>query len=134
VILPAQQDTGLIGQLIRFQTKHGKQVRVFGILAPGAPAIAETLSQTGYGKLRAAGIILTQGIADTDSVAGPRSSILKYLSRKSRNRETDRFAEGSKYFFSEKGRMFAQLGKKGSLDSPVADYIIQTKVPGENRY
>jgi hypothetical protein len=78
--------------------------------------------------------MLTEGVADADSVAGPRGGILKYLSHKSRNRQVDRFAEGSKYFLSEKGRLFAQLGKTGSLDSQLADHLVQTIVPGESRY
>ena len=134
VILPTQPDTALTGQLARFQNRHSRQVRVIAIAAPGATALAGALSPNGYGSLPGAGVILTQGIADGDSTAGPRSGILKYLSRKSRNRQIDRFAEGSKYFLSEKGRLFAQLGKTGSLDSRLADYIVQTNVPGESRY
>lgn len=34
----------------------------------------------------------------------------------------------------EKGRLFAQFGRNGSLDGPQADYIVQTHVPGENRF
>ena len=134
VILPAQPDTGLLGQLIRFQGKYRMKVRTIGIVAPGSVALATALSQNGYSNLSAAGMMLTEGVADADSVAGPRSGILKYLSRKSRNRQVDRFAEGSKYFLSEKGRMFAQLGKTGSLDSQLADHLVQTIVPGESRY
>lgn len=133
VILPAQPDTGLTGQLVRFQTRHSRQVRVFAIVAAGTGALAAA-SPTGYGKLPAFGITVTEGIADNAAVGGPRSGLLQYLSRKSRNRLTDRFAEGSKYFLSEKGRLFAQLGRNGSLDSPQADYIVQTHVPGENRF
>ena len=133
VILPAQPDTGLVGQLIRFQTRHGQQVRIFAIAAAGT-GVGMAVSQNAYGSLPAHGITVTEGIADNSTVAGPRSGLLQYLSRKSRSRQTDRFAEGSKYFLSEKGRPFAQLGKNGSLDSPQADYIIQTHVPGENRY
>lgn len=134
VILPAQPDTALIGQLARFQSRHSRRIRVIAISAPGTTAMAATISPNGYGSLPGAGIIVTQGIADGDSTAGPRSGILKYLSQKSRKRQVDRFAEGSKYFLSEKGRLFAQLGKSGSLDSRIADYIVQTIVPGENKF
>ena len=133
VILPAQLDTALVGQLIRFQNRHGRQVRVFAIVASGTGAVTAA-SLNGYGKLPSGGITVTEGIADNRTVSGPRSGMLQYLSRKSRNRQIDHFAEGSKYFLSEKGRLFAQLGKNGSLDSPQADYIVQTHVPGENRY
>ena len=134
VLLPAEPDTALTGQLLRFQARHRQQVRVIGVLASGAGGAVMANLQTGYGRLPAAGITLTEGLADTDSAAGPRGGLLKYLSRKSRNRQNDRFAEGGKYFLSEKGRLFAQLGKKDSLDSRVADYIVQTKVPGEDRF
>ena len=134
VILPAQPDTALAGQLIRFQIRHSKQMRIIAVAAPGAGALTSMLSGNGYSNLPGTGIILTQGIADATATAGPRTGILKYLSQKSRNRGVDRFAEGSKYFLSEKGRLFAQLGKNGSLDSRLADYIVQTVVPGENRY
>ena len=133
VILPAQPDTALIGQLIRFGNRHAGQLRVFAIVASGTSALAAA-SPNGYGKLPAAGITVTEGIPDAATPAGPRSGILQYLSRKSRNRGADRFAEGSKYFLSEKGRLFAQLGRNSSLDSRQADYIVQTNVPGENRY
>ena len=133
VILPAQPDTTLTGQLIRFQKRHGRQVRILAIVAAGKGPLAAA-SPNGYGKLPAAGIILTEGIGDGAATAGPRSGLLQYLSRKSRHRQTDRFAEGSKYFLSEKGRLFAQLGRNGSLDGPQADYIVQTHVPGENRF
>lgn len=134
VILPLQPDTALVGQLVRFQQRHSQQLRIFGILPAGTGVLTGASAQNGYGNLPGTGITLTQGIGDTDSVAGPRGALLKYLSRKSRNRQVDRFAEGSKYFLSEQGRLFAQLDKAGSLDSRVADYIVQTIVPGATRF
>ena len=134
VLLPTGPDTALTGQLLRFQVRHGQTVRVIGVLAQGTGALVMADAQNSYAKLPAAGITLTEGMAETDSIAGVRGGLLKYLSRKSRNRQNDPFAEGAKYFLSEKGRLFAQLGRAGSLDSRVADYIVQTHVPGEDRY
>ena len=134
VILPSTPDTALAGQLLRFQQRHAGQVNIMGIVAPGAAPATVDSSTNGYGRLPAAGIWLTLGMGAGDSAATIRQSVLRHLSNKSRNRLVDHFAEGSKYFLSEKGRLFAQLGENGSLDSRVADYIVQTHVPGEDRY
>jgi hypothetical protein len=132
ILLPARPDTALAGQLLRFQARHRRQVRIIAILAPGAGPSAAGDHSNVYGKLSSVGVVLTEGMADTDSAAGRRSSFLKYVSCKNRHRQTDLFAEGSKYFISEKGRVFAQFGKNTSLDSRLADYIVQTMVPGED--
>lgn len=134
VILPASSDTAIIGQLLRFQSRHAQQVTIMGIVSQGMVNPSVKSAGNGYDRLRAGGIWLTAGMAAGDSAASTRQSVLKYISNKSRARQVDRLAEGSKYFLSEKGRLFAQLGGNISLDSRVADYIIQTNVPGENRY
>ncbi|HLZ86086.1 MAG TPA: hypothetical protein VKQ52_02545 [Puia sp.] len=134
VILPAAPDTALAGQLLRFEHRHAQQVAILCILGQGAPVLAVDTNASGYGRLQSAGIWLTTGMGAGDSAANIRQSVLKYLSNKSRNRQVDHFAEGSKYFLSEKGRLFGQLGKNTSLDNPVADYLVQTKVPGEDRF
>jgi hypothetical protein len=134
VILPTIPDTALMGQITRFGQRHARQITILGIIAHGAgPSMADS-SGGGYVRLRQTGVWLTQGMAATDSASSIRQSVLRYLSAKSRNRQTDRLAEGAKYFLSEKGRLFAQLGSHASLDSPVADYLLQTKVPGEDRF
>jgi hypothetical protein len=130
VLLPAQPDTGMAGQLLRFQSRHAQQLRIIGVLAPGTGALVGANSSNAYSLLSAGGIILTEGLAATDSVRGPRSGLLQYLSRKNRNRQVDSNVEGSKYFLSEKGTLFGMLDRKSSLDYPVADYLVQTKVPG----
>ncbi|HEY4108233.1 hypothetical protein [Puia sp.] len=132
VLLPARTDTGLIGQLLRFQVRHGRQVRVIGIVAPDAGLATAPALKNGYGLLASTGIILTKGLSATDSVTGPRGGLLRYLSHRSQNRQVDRLAEGCKYFISESGRPFAQLGADGSLDSRMADYMVQANVPGQN--
>lgn len=134
VILPSQPDTALMGQLTRFQGRHGQHVRIVGVIAPGSIALISAQSQSGYQKVSAAGVLLTRGVVDGDPVGGQRTAMLKYLTRKSNNRQMDRFAEGSKFFLSEKGRLYAQLGRNDSLDSRLADQLIQTMVPGDNRY
>jgi hypothetical protein len=133
VLLPTKPDTAFTGQLLRFQARHGEQVRIIGMLTPGTARMVTADRSNTYVRLLAAGILLTEGMAQTDSIAGPRSGILKYLSNKNRNRQIDHFAEGGKYFLSEKGRLYAQLGKTTSLDTRLADYIVQTHVPGESR-
>jgi len=134
VLLPAKTDTALIGQLWRFQQRHSSDVRVIGVLAPDPNPQAALSAQPGMAKLVTAGVILTKGMAARDSATGPRGSLLKYLSGRSRNRQVDKGIEGCKYFLSEKGKPFAQLGPNGSLDSRVADYIVQTRVPGDNSH
>lgn len=129
VVLPAKADTGIIGQLLRFQSKYIQQIKVIGLVSPGTASMG--VDSNGYSRLLAAGVWLTEGMAAGDSVVSIRQSVFKYISNKSRNRLVDRFAEGSKYFLSEKGRLFAQLESNTSLDSRVAGYLVQTKVPGE---
>jgi hypothetical protein len=134
VLLPTQPDTNTAGQILRFQARHGQQIRIIGVLAPGTGALVGANSSNAYSLLSAGGILLTEGMAATDSVGGPRSGLLQYLSRKNSNRQTDPNVEGGKYFISETGRLFGMLDRKGSLDYPVADYLVQTTVPAGNRF
>lgn len=133
ILLPAQTDTGLLGQMMRFQQRHGSQVRVIGIMTSDSSSKTALAAQTGLGKLSTVGVILTTGMAASDSVTGPRGKLVKYLSARSRNRQVDKLVVGCKYFLSESGKPFAQLGPNNSLDSRLADYIVQAKVPGESR-
>lgn len=129
VVLPAKPDTAMIGQLQRFQDRHVLQVKIVGVVSAGTAG--KSGGGASYDRLATAGVILTEGMAVGDSANSPKLSVLKYISNRSRNRQVDRLAEGSKYFLSESGRLYAQLGGNISLDSRVADYILQTNVPGE---
>jgi hypothetical protein len=135
-------DTALIGQLMRFEQRHSLQMTIVSIIATATavPSPATALSTgnvstpidsstNAYSPLEPAGIWVTAGMAATDSATGPRGTLLKYLSARSRNRGVDKLIEGCKYFLSESGRPFAHMGPKESLDSRVADYIVQANVP-----
>jgi len=134
IILPVKPDTAIMGQLQRFQERHAQQVKIIGLVSLGTAGASAKSAGPTYDRLATTGVTLTEGMAAGDSAGSPKLSVLKYISNKSRNRQIDRSAEGSKYFLSENGRLYAQLGATVSLDSRVADYILQTNVPGENRH
>jgi hypothetical protein len=131
IVLPLQRDTAVVNQLLRFQSRHARQVRIIGLVCWGNSNPPVDSVRNIYEKLVNEGVIITQGMGATDAAVNEREGVLKWVSDMNRNRRANPFAVGTKYFISEGGRLFAQPGKSSSLDSRVLDNIVQTIVPGE---
>jgi hypothetical protein len=129
IVLPLQTDTALNNQLIRFQKTYAQKVKVVALVnvQPGTPS-KENYAST-YDEASRLGIIVTEGIKASEKAENERASIIQWMTGRSNSRQQDRYAVGSKFFLSEEGRMYAQLGKATSLDDPIVKCIINTKVP-----
>jgi hypothetical protein len=129
VVLPLQKDTAIINQLLRFQKKNEQRVTVIGLVTIQAGAPSKDFYKETYTEASQKGITITEGLATVETVADERESVIQWLTGKSNNRQLDRFANGSKYFLSEEGRLYAQLGKGTRLDDPLVACIVNTVVP-----
>jgi len=129
IILPVVKDTAIINQLLRFQKKYEKQVQVIGLVNTQSGETTKEFYKNTYGDASTAGITISEGIQPVEKVADERKSVIQWISSRNNNRQLDRFATGSKYFISENGRLYAQLGKNTSLDDPFVKCIVNTQVP-----
>lgn len=129
IVLPLNKDTGIINQLLRFQKRYENRVQVIGLVntRPGSPA--KEFYKDAYNEATRSGITITEGLAHAEPVNNERVSVVQWVTGKSNNRQADRFATGSKYFLSEDGRLYAQLGKELSLDDRIVQNIVNTNVP-----
>jgi hypothetical protein len=129
IVLPAQTDTALNNQLLRFQKIYEQKVKVIALVnvQPGMPS-RENYA-TAYSEASRLGVIVTEGIKANEKADNERASIIQWMTGRSNDRQKDRYAVGAKYFLSEEGRLYAHLGKATSLDDPLVKCIINTKVP-----
>lgn len=124
VILPLQQDTAAIHQLVRFQQKFGDSVQVIGL-------VTSEVDTTIYQEVVARGAIITTGSTE-QKPPNERRSVLQWLTDlNNNNRTTDPGVSGYKYFLSKQGRLYAELGPSTSLDGTLVENIVRTRVPGE---
>jgi hypothetical protein len=127
--LPSQTDTVLNNQLLRFQKTYAQKVKVIALVNVQPGASSKEFYATIYAAAARSGVIISEGIAGSEKADNERASIIQWMTGKSNNRQKDRNAIGTKYFLSEEGRMYAQIGKETSLDDPLVKCIINTKVP-----
>lgn len=129
MVLPSQTDTALNNQLLRFQKSYGQKLKVIALVnvQPGMPS-REHYAST-YAEASRLGVIVTDGIKANEKADNERAAVIQWMTGRSNNRQQDRYAAGSKFFLSEQGKMYAQLGKGTSLDDPLIKCIINTKVP-----
>lgn len=129
IILPLEKDTALINQLLRFQKKYEKKVQVIGLVMLQQSVPSREFYKETYSKASTSGIIVTNGLQPAGKAADVRESVIQWLTGKSNNRQLDRYAAGSKYFLSEDGWLYAQLGKGVSLDDQIVKNLANTIVP-----
>jgi hypothetical protein len=129
IVLPARTDTALNNQLLRFQKTYAQKVKVIGLVSVQAGTPSKESYATTYDSATKAGVIVSEGITSTTKADNERASVLQWMTSRSNSRQQDRYAVGSKYFLSEDGRLYAQLGKATSLDDPLVKCIVNTKVP-----
>jgi hypothetical protein len=129
VVLPSQTDTALNNQLLRFQKTYSQKVKVIGLVnvQPGSPT--KEFYASAYGEASRSGVIVSEGIAGTEKTDNERASMIQWMTTKSNSRQQDRYAVGAKFFLSEEGRVYAQLGKEIGLDDPIIKCLVNTKVP-----
>lgn len=125
IILPLQQDTAAINQLLRFQDRFSDSVQVIGLVTSEVDTVI-------YQEAVARGVIITMGSMELDP-STERRSVLKWLSDLNKNnRASDPGVLGYKYFLSKHGRLYAELGPLSDLDGTLVENIVRSKVPGEH--
>jgi hypothetical protein len=129
IVLPSQADTTISNQLLRFQKNYAQKVNVIALVPVQTGTTSKELYAANYEAVSQSGIIVSEGVAGTEKPDNERASVIQWLSGKSNNRQQDLYVAGSKYFISEEGRLYAQLGKETSLDDPLVKSIINTQVP-----
>lgn len=129
IVLPSQTDTALNTQLLRFQKMYAQKVKVIGLVNVQPGATSKEFYATTYAAAARSGVIVSEGIVNTEKADNERASVIQWMTSTSNNRQKDRYAIGTKYFLSEDGRLYAKLGKETSLDDPLVKCIINTKVP-----
>jgi hypothetical protein len=129
MLLPAQPDTSLLGQLTRFASRHAGQIRVLALVDISSATPMPDSSGLIYQSLSTAGIIVSKGIPSIPQNAGRTDALLYWMTGKSRDRRGEAGAPGRKYFIGESGQLYAVLGPETSLDIPTADYLVNTQVP-----
>jgi hypothetical protein len=129
IVLPLEIDTAIINQLLRFQKKYEKKVKVLGLVNTKQGAPTKEFYKDAYNEATRSGITVTEGLVSTDTIANERASVVQWVTGKNNDRRADRYATGSKYFLSEEGRLYAQLGRDISLDDRIVQNIMNTNVP-----
>lgn len=129
IVLPAQTDTAFNNQLLRFQKTYSQMVKVLGLVSVQTGTASKEFYEATYGDASRLGVIVTEGISAGEKVENERASMIQWMSTRSDNRQQDRYVVGTKYFLSEEGRLYAQLGKGTSLDDPLVKCIVNTQVP-----
>jgi len=129
VVLPTQKDTGVINQLLRFQKKNAERVTVVGLVTIQSGTLSKDAYKQTYGEVSQQGIIISEGLTNAGTTTDERESVMQWLTSKSNDRRQDRYTTGSKYFLSEDGRLYAQLGAAISLDDRVVQNIVNAAVP-----
>jgi hypothetical protein len=129
IVVPSQTDTAISNQLLRFQKNYAQKVKVIALVPVQTGTTSKELYAAYYDSVSQSGVIVSEGIAGTEMPDNERASMIQWLSGKSNDRQQDRFVTGSKYFLSEEGRLYAQLGIETSLDDPLIKCIINTNVP-----
>ncbi|WP_315817186.1 hypothetical protein [Paraflavitalea speifideaquila] len=131
MILPLQEDTAIVNQLVRFKSRLGDSMTIIGLVCVSACNVSATTITGIYESAIQAGVIISAGSTALDPGTEPES-LLKWLTDKSNNnRQTEPGVTGSKYFLTRQGKLYAQLGGADSLDLQLAENIARTKVPGE---
>src|SRR4051812_31992407 len=85
VVLPAQTDTALNNQLLRFQKTFLQKVKVIALVTtqPGAPS--REFYKTTYATTSRAGVIVSEGVAGTEKPDNERAAIIQWMTSKSNN-------------------------------------------------
>jgi hypothetical protein len=129
IVLPSQKDTALNNQLLKFQKAYGQKVTLIGLVSMQTGDPTKEIYKQTYDDASREGMLVTEGIPVDAKATDQRQSVLQWISSKSNDRRVNRFVTGSKYFISETGRLYAQLGNNTPLDDPLVKCIINTKVP-----
>lgn len=122
MILPAQSDTAITHQLLRFKNRFPNGVQVIGMVSEHTPL---------YDTLIDAGVFITTATLSAWPTTNT-ANILKWISERNHNRQAEPGAVASKYFISRYGRLYAQPGATVSLDAPVVTNLVKAVVHGEN--
>lgn len=130
IVLPLEKDSGVINQLLRFQKKYAQKAQVIALVnTRSVGSSSKEFYKETYAETSRDGITISEGFQPAEKVDSERASVIQWISGKNNNRQLDRYATGSKYFLSEDGRLYAQLGKDVSLDDRIIQNIVNTHVP-----
>lgn len=128
IVLPAEPDTALTGQIERFQQRFEGKVKVIGLVSLEGKN-EDTLARR-YARLSQAGVLLSEGIKQRKEGSPQRTSVMEWVCEKRRAlQESEQKEVGSKYFISEDGRLYAVLGADMPLDHPLMSSIVYATMP-----
>lgn len=136
ILLPlsAQDTTVSINDLAQLQTKYQNSLVVIGI-----PSEEAGYKKQDADKLKkmykdaSASIIIAEGMKVKKG--GEQSSLFQWLTNKDKNRHFDQDAAGvgSKFFVDESGELYAVMGPKTALTSPLMDRIVTRSTDRRNQ-
>jgi glutathione peroxidase len=134
ILLPlsAQDATVSVNDLAQLQTKYQGSLVVIGI-----PAEEAGYKKQDADKLKkmcreaGANIIIAEGMKTKKGAE--QSSLFQWLTNKDLNRHFDQDAAGvgSKFFIDENGELYAVLGPRTALSSPLMDRVV-TRATGKS--
>lgn len=112
-------------QLQAFKSRYLDTVRIVGVMSyeDGYQSSNASSIQSMYNSM---GIILTGGMYTKKSAGSNQSSLMKWLTDKTKNMHFDNDSNGigQKFFVTESGRLFAVMPGQTSLQNPIIDKIV----------
>lgn len=116
-------------QLQAFRNRYLDTVRIVGVLSfeDGYQTSSASTIQSLYSSM---GIILTEGMYTKKSSGANQSSLMKWLTSKTKNLHFDMDASGigHKFFVNESVRLFAVMPPQVPLGSPVINRIVHSSM------
>lgn len=134
ILLPVStQDTRVsIQDITGLQTKYQSSLVIIGIFSEEAGYKKEDAAQLkNRYRQSGAGIVIAEGMKVKRGEG--QSPLLQWLTNKDLNHHFDQDVEevGSKFFVSEDGELYAVMGSRTALTSPLMDRIV-TRSPAKN--
>lgn len=127
MIVPLNLKDSVYHQLEAFRSRYGDSVAIVAIpsvedgFVPGNKAAVSKLYNN-------KGFTLAEGMKTRRAAGAQQSPLMQWLTDVKKNRHFNNDAEGvgQKFFVSESGRLFAVMGSRTSLQSPIIDRIVRS--------